>query len=279
MAKTMFVPISIKLSGDASTFGFVFKSGAHLFNKNGAISLVSTLMSEADATIEDVDLKMALFPHPYGKLVDIKEYAIADNKDDFWHLPFKGSSGRISRKLQGCLIQSGTDVLLCLEVEIYGRSQAEDPQADADVALPTSRPFIIVNQQFKEATQLMIGTTRWNALITLAVVLTTGRVIVGPNNPSFKPHRNSSLWLKIDGEKDNHNNLFRHTRTNFDNIVTFGAHAAIDPRFNRSQTRPATLSDLWSFKAGKNGWTGVKLAAYIFYILYDAAEPLMKTKF
>ncbi|KAF9987483.1 hypothetical protein BGZ79_005210, partial [Entomortierella chlamydospora] len=75
-----------------------------------------------------------------------------------------------------------------------------------------------------------------------------------------------------------HSNLVRQTRSNFDNITTFGLHAAIHPRLNRTHTRPVTLFDLWSFKARNNGWSGIKLAAYIIYNLYEASEPLLKSK-
>ncbi|KAG0247484.1 hypothetical protein BG011_001396 [Mortierella polycephala] len=278
LVKKMFVPVSIKLVGGQKTFGFVLETGAHLLQETGSVALVTPLIRQSEMTIEDVDLKVALSPHKYGKLVRIEDYNLAADDDDFWHLPFKGTSGLISRQLQSCLIQSGNDVTLCLKVEVYGRSQGEDPQADANVALPVGRrSFNIVNQQFKDVSQLMIGCVRWNVLVTLAVSLTSGKVIVGPHNPSFKPHRKSHLWLKRGAERDMHNNLVRRTRSNFDNMATYRLHAAIHPHFNRSHTRPVTLSDLWSFKA-KNAWSGVKLAAFIFNNLYDASEPLLKSE-
>ncbi|KAF9578133.1 hypothetical protein BGW38_006226 [Lunasporangiospora selenospora] len=273
--KKMLVPTSIKLPGRIQTFGFIFESGVKHLQESHGLALIEPLVKQSDSITDD-DLKIALSYHKYGNLIKDVDYMLADDTDDFWHLPFKGQSEYISRRLQSCIIQSGKDIILCLKIEVYGRSQGEDPQADSNVALPGSRPFNVVNEQFLDVSQLMIGSIRWNALVTLSTVLTSGTVVVGPHNPFFKPHRHSRLWLKKGADRDLHNNLVRHTRSNFNSIISYGLHAAIHPSFNRSQSRPITLSDLWSFKANTR-WSGIKIVAYIFHNLFDASEPLYKS--
>jgi len=273
----MFVPVVMKLTGGERLFGFVLVTRAHLLAEEGKVALVSPLKYRLEETLEDTDLTLALKPHKYGRLAKVNEYELVEDGDDFWCMPFSGSSEVVARKLQSCLIQSGDDVILCLKVEVYGRSPDEDPHGDADVALPDVRPFKIVNQKFDDVSQLMIGTVRWNALVTMAAVLTSGRIIVGPHNTIFKPHSKSHLWLKKGGEKDMRNNLVRQIRTNFDDEITYGKHAAVHPRFLRFNTKPVTLADLWSFKVATNGWSGLKLVAFIFNKLYGAGGVVLRS--
>ncbi|KAG0316372.1 hypothetical protein BG000_004880, partial [Podila horticola] len=274
LVKRMFVPTVMKLAGGERLFGFVLATHAHLLAEEGKVVLVSPLKYRLEKTSEDTGLTLALKPHRYGQLAKVNEYELLEDGNEFWCMPFSGGSELVARKLQSCLIQSGPDVILCLKVEVYGRSLDEDPHGDANVALPDIRPFNIVNQKFDDASQLMIGTVRWNALLMMAVELTSGRIIVGPNNTTFNPHGKSRLWLKKGGEKDMRNNLVRQIWTNFDDEITYGNHAAVHPRFLRFNTKPVTLADLWSFKVATNGWSGLKLVAFIFNKLYGAGVVL-----
>ncbi|KAK3804894.1 MAG: hypothetical protein J3Q66DRAFT_411009 [Benniella sp.] len=94
--------------------------------------------------------------------------------DALTYMPFRDQSKTIPRKLQGCIIQSRKDVLLCLKVEVYGRSPDEDPQAIPDLVTPDVRSFKVVNELFGGANQVMIGTSTWNALVTMTVILNHG---------------------------------------------------------------------------------------------------------
>ncbi|KAF9907383.1 hypothetical protein BX616_000424 [Lobosporangium transversale] len=146
------------------------------------------------------------------------------------------------------------------------------------VAFPDTKPFKIVNQKFGDTNQLMIGSVLWNALSTLAVVLTTGKVIVGPHNSFFRSHCNSRLWFKKGAGKDMRNNVVRQTRTNFDDIITYGKHAAVHPRFLMFNAKPVTLADLWTFKASTHGWSGLKVAAFVFKKLFNNCGELLRSE-
>ncbi|KAF9559409.1 hypothetical protein EC968_006618 [Mortierella alpina] len=125
------------------------------------------------------------------------------------------------RKLVGLLIQSGDAVLLCLKVEVYGRSKNEDPHA-LDLALPDGiKSFKVVNQLHESTSKVMIGTVQWSALVTIAVVVTNGKVVVGPHNTKFHPHAASHVWLRKDGDKDFFNNIERQTRSKFHKAISF----------------------------------------------------------
>ncbi|KAF9336053.1 hypothetical protein BG006_009843, partial [Podila minutissima] len=73
------------------------------------------------------------------------------------------------------------------------------------------------------------------------------------------------------------NNLVRQIRTNFDDEITYGNHAAVHPRFPRFNTKPLTLVDLWSFKVATNGWSGLKLVVFVFNKLYGAGGVVLRS--
>ena len=62
----------------------------------------------------------------------------------------------------------------------------------------------------------MIGMVRWNALVTMAVAVMSGKVVIGPHNTVFHPHAASHIWLLKDGDKDLSNNVEREIRSKFD---------------------------------------------------------------
>ncbi|KAF9303310.1 hypothetical protein BGZ74_003999 [Mortierella antarctica] len=187
--------------------------------------MVSPLKRRLEETITDGDLKLALKTHKYGLLVNVEDYELLEDDDPFCYMPFSGRSELVARKLEGCLIQSGTDIILCLKVEVYGRSPDEDPRG--------------INEG---ASQLMIGTVRWNALVTMAVVLTSGKIVVGPNNTIFNPHAASHVWLKKGGGKD------------------------ID------------IGNFVGIQEGSKRMVSIKLAAFIFHKLYSESGVALKSQ-
>ncbi|KAK3804587.1 MAG: hypothetical protein J3Q66DRAFT_408150 [Benniella sp.] len=273
-AQGPFMPIEMCI-GDEKVHGFAFGNNTHLLS-SGTAALVNPLKRGIEEEICDEDLSLCLRPHKFGQMVAVEDYEpLLD--DALTYMPFRDQSKTIPRKLQGCIIQSRKDVLLCLKVEVYGRSPDEDPQAIPDLVTPDVRSFKVVNELFGGANQVMIGTSTWNALVTMTVILNHGEVIVGPNNVLFYPHAASHLWLRKSGEKFFHNNHQHQTSSHFDNEITYMNHAAIHPRFVRFNTQPATLATLWKFKHDAKGWSGVKLAALIFHTIY-LDEELKKRK-
>ncbi|KAG0066496.1 hypothetical protein BGZ92_005319, partial [Podila epicladia] len=129
-------------------------------------------------TLESTDLMVILKTHKYGRLANVNKYELVEDSDDFWCMPFSGGSELVARKLQSSLIQSGPDVIMCLEVEVYGRSSDEDPHGEAHVALPDIRPFKAVNQKLYDVSQLMNGTVRRNALVMMEMVASKANLIL-----------------------------------------------------------------------------------------------------
>ncbi|KAF9116253.1 hypothetical protein BGX30_005994, partial [Mortierella sp. GBA39] len=115
---------------------------------------------------------------------------------------------------------------------------------------------------------VMIGTLGWNALITCCIILTSGMVIVGPDNPEFHPHEHSRIWIRKDSGHDFYNNLERQTRSKFNMESTFESYAAVDRIFNFYKTIPVTLKSLWEYKINRE-WSGIKTAAFVFHKLYS----------
>ncbi|KAF9943703.1 hypothetical protein BGZ72_003509, partial [Mortierella alpina] len=167
-------------------------------------------------------------------------------------------------QLAGSLVQSGAAILLALKVEVYGRTPSEDAHQQ-DVAFPVSSPYVVQSLMHDGATKILIGTQTWNALITSAAILTSGVVVVGPNNTAFHPHPRSKVWVL----RDSHRNLTieRQTRSKFDDPTSFGQFAGVFAKFHAHKFLPVTLKTLWDYFVGKK-WSGIKLVAYIFYELH-----------
>ncbi|KAG0225866.1 hypothetical protein BGW42_004060 [Actinomortierella wolfii] len=190
--KSLFMPSILKLNGGKSAFALVFGSNATLF-RGGSQAFVEALDFSDDEPKVDTDLELVLKSHPFGQLVDPRKYQPLKDDEDFLTLPFVGNSEELSRRLQDCLIQSVNDVLWCLKVEVYGREVVHDPHAIPHLARPRQedKAFTVVNENLNGADQLMIGAVTWNALITMAVILTSGEIVVGPHNTAFLPHEGS----------------------------------------------------------------------------------------
>ncbi|KAF9924385.1 hypothetical protein BGZ67_009325 [Mortierella alpina] len=272
------------LEGGEKMFGLLLAGGAKRLG-DGSVAYVRPLKHRLDDEIEDLELKIALKAHAFSLLVDVENYEPLGEDDPLCFMPFSEHNKLLSRKLVGLLIQSGDAVLLCLKVEVYGRSKSEDPHA-LDLALPDGiSPFKVVNQLHESTSKVMGGTVRWNALVTMAVVVTNGKVVVGPHNTEFHPHPASHVWLRKDGGKDMFNNVERQTRSKFHKTTSFELLAAAHPRFLRHCTLPVTLKTLWEFKATL-AWSGIKVASFVFHQLFtcgkisksDVTENLQKLK-
>ncbi|KAF9928364.1 hypothetical protein FBU30_002402 [Linnemannia zychae] len=271
LIKDLFDEVEIRLPGGDKMVAYVLPGGGERLGRGQEV-FARSLKRRRDEEIVDKDLRVVLMTHAFCSLVEVEKYQLLKDDDPLNYMPFNIHGKEIARRLSGMLIQSGADVLLCLKVEVYGRRKSEDPHG-LDRALPDIRPYMVTNEEYDSTRQVIFGTARWNALITLAVIVTTGQIIVGPHNPSFHPHAASHVWVPTYGEKDLFNNIERHTRSKFNRDETFQPFAAVHPRFLHHRTLPVTLSTLWEFKA--NGrWSGLKVTSFIFNQLYANSKLL-----
>ncbi|KAG9069589.1 hypothetical protein KI688_010493 [Linnemannia hyalina] len=216
---------------------------------DGTEAYIRPMKRRSDRVIVDSKLELSLRSHAYCSLVDIGNYKALGVKDPICTLRFSDHSKQLARNVSSPLIQSGDDVLLCLKVEVYGRRESEDAHHITKLGHPnSSRPFKVANRTHDNTQMVIIGTVRWNALVTMAVLVTSGRVIVGSHNPWFHPHAASHVWLLKNGDEDLNNNVERHTRSKFDQASSYELFAAAHPRFLGHCTLPVTLSTLWDFK-------------------------------
>ncbi|KAG0093626.1 hypothetical protein BGZ93_007811 [Podila epicladia] len=227
--------------------------------------------SEVGETKDDA-LENVLKSSKFGSLVRIDEYRLLENNDLICHMRFSGNSMQLARQLEGLLIQSGDAVLCALKVEVYGRLPSEDPHKQ-ELAIPGIKSFTVINVWHDNTSKVMIGTLKWGALVTMAVELTSGNVVVGPHNTEFYPHSVSHVWIRKDGDRDLMNNVERQTRSKFDNSSTYECNAAVHVWFNQLSTMPVTLRTLWEHKM-KLGWSGIKVACFVFHKLYTKGVVL-----
>ncbi|KAG0017315.1 hypothetical protein BGZ81_010793 [Podila clonocystis] len=272
--KELFVPAVFQTETGDKLHGFLFAAGAKRL-RSGATAHVRPLMMESDVgkrkddTLENV-LKLSKF----GSLVRVDEYRILEDDDLICHTRFSGNSMQLARQLEGLLIQSSDAALYALKVEVFGRLPSEDPHRQ-ELAIPDVKSFTVVNVWHDNTSKVMIGTLKWGALVTMAVELTSGNVVVGPHNTEFYPHSASHVWLRKDGSRNLMNNVERQTRSKFDKGTTYECNAAVHVRFNQLSTMPVTLKTLWEHKM-KGGWSGIKVACVVLKL--DVKTNLKKMK-
>ncbi|KAF9203057.1 hypothetical protein BGZ59_001836 [Podila verticillata] len=170
-AQDLFEPVELRLEGGDKVFGLLLTGGVKRLG-DGAMAYVRPLKHRLDDEIEDTELKLALRSHTYCSLVDVEKYRALEDDDPICTMPFSEHSKQLARNLARLLIQSGDEVLLCLKVEVYGHCKSKDPHS-LDLALPDDKSFKVVNQLHDGTHKVMIGTVRWNALVTKGCVLGT----------------------------------------------------------------------------------------------------------
>ncbi|KAG0331685.1 hypothetical protein BG004_001543 [Podila humilis] len=265
----IFERVEVTLTGGDKMYGYFQLDNCKRLGE-GATAYLRPMKRRSTEVITDSKLQLALKSHTYGSLVNPENYRALRDNDPLCTVRFSDKGKALARSMARLLIQSGNEILLCLKVEVYGRRESEDCHNIPKLGEPDGhRSFKVTNQRHDKTNMIIIGTVRWNALVTMSVQVTSGRVVVGPNNPWFHPHAASHVWLLKDGDEDFHNNVERHTRSKFDQQSSYELYAAVHPRFLGHRTMPVTLSTLWEFKAkGKaKTWSGIKLAAFVFHQL------------
>ncbi|KAF9954340.1 hypothetical protein BGZ70_010597 [Mortierella alpina] len=174
-AKDLFEPVELRLEGGEKMYGLLLPGGAQRVGV-GSVAYVRHLKHRMDDEIKDLELKIALKAHAFSSLVDVENYEPLGEDDPLCFMPFSEHKKLLVRTLVGLLIQSG-DAVLCLKVEVYGRSKSEDPHS-LDLALPDGiSSFKVANRLHESTSKVMVGTVRWNALVTMTVVVTNGKVV------------------------------------------------------------------------------------------------------
>ncbi|KAF9299490.1 hypothetical protein BGZ88_006530 [Linnemannia elongata] len=223
---------------------------------------------EQAVAVASTKLNVVLESHNYGRLISLKDYRSLDNKDPVWHLPLPDNGERLATMLGGLLLHSGEDVLLALKVEVYGTADYEDPHAQKIAGPEGTSSFRVVNVCHDNTHKIMIGTIKWCALVTLAVMLTDGTVIVGPENKILQPRSNSCIWIKKDPGPFVYNTMPRQLRSKFFESATFARYATVHQLFNHHTSMPVTLKTLYAFKSNE-ALSGVEVATFVFHQLFS----------
>ncbi|KAG0001566.1 hypothetical protein BGZ79_004509 [Entomortierella chlamydospora] len=141
-------------------------------------------------TASEAELRHVLWSRKFRDLVDrdLSQYEYLS--DDLCQRTFRKDGQEVAQKLAGALIQTETQVMLTLKVELNGRTQSEDPHSHG-LAFPTWESYVVEATTYEDTRRILIGTATWSALVTSAIILTTGHVIVGPDNTTFQTSEKS----------------------------------------------------------------------------------------
>ncbi|KAF9139414.1 hypothetical protein BGX30_007982, partial [Mortierella sp. GBA39] len=267
----MFEKAELRLDNGETKLAYILSHGSKRL-LSGTKAHVHIAKRRAPEVVENTKSDVAIESHAYGRLVCFEDYKLLENDDPLWHLPFRGNGELLATMFEGMLIQSGGDTLLAYKVEVYGRADREDPHSQ-EIARPEGmHDFKVENVRHDQTGKVMVGTIKWCVLVTLAVMVTDGTVVVGPDNKFFHPKATSRVWIKkmsygLSNTTRPYNTMARQLRSKFDNEATFEPYSAVHPLLNHYTTMPVTLRTLYEFKV-KNGWSGVKVAAFVFDQLY-----------
>ncbi|KAG0040756.1 hypothetical protein BGZ83_002444, partial [Gryganskiella cystojenkinii] len=269
----MFEKAELRLSNGEREFALIIPRGTKRL-LSGSMAHVHLVKRPALQVVKDDQFDSALKTYAFGGLVSIQEYKRLETDDPLWHLPFADNGELLATVFEGVLIQSGHEILYALKVEGYGTADFEDPHSQ-DLAKPVGKSTFTIENVFHDQThKVMIGGIKWCILVTMAVLLDDGTVIVGPDNNVFHPSTKSFVLMKKNAYdsvekpvKTLYNTMARLVRSKYDEDATLAPYSAVNVLLNHVSTMPVTLGTLYSFKT-KNAWSGIKVAAFIFHQLH-----------
>ncbi|KAF8949778.1 hypothetical protein BGZ46_004945, partial [Entomortierella lignicola] len=82
-------------------------------------------LSKTPMEVKPNSLEMMLISHRYGLLIDVKRYKAIDPR--LFVKSFKTHRDEIAKQLSGSIIQTGTQLILIVKAEVYGREPSDDP--------------------------------------------------------------------------------------------------------------------------------------------------------
>ncbi|KAF9358347.1 hypothetical protein BGX26_001936 [Mortierella sp. AD094] len=229
-------------------------------------TVVSVRSLRRQVTLDDTqaELRQALWAHTFGGLAkdDLSQYEY--RSDDLCQRTFHKDGRAIAQQLAGALIQTRTEVMLILKVEVYGRTNFEDSHSH-DLAFPACEPYKVEATLHDDTRRILIGAATWSALVTSAVMLTTGQVIVGPNNTGFHPGKESVVWVHKDWSRNSV--VERQLLSKYHIATTIEPFAGVFFLFGEARCLPVTIRTLWEHYVEKE-WSGIRAIACIFHELY-----------
>ncbi|KAF9168958.1 hypothetical protein BGX21_002323 [Mortierella sp. AD011] len=215
-------------------------------------------------TASEAELRHLIQARELRDLVDrdLSQYEYLS--DDLCQRTFHKDGQEIAQKLAGALIQTETQVMLVLKVELFGRTQSEDPHSH-DLALPAGGLYVVEATTYEDTRRILVGTATWSALVTSAIILTTDDVIVGPDNTTFQTNRKSVVWVRKDWSKNSV--VERHLLSKYHMAITIESFAGVFFLFMGYECQPVTVKTLWSHYINKEQ-DGTRAIARIFYEFY-----------
>ncbi|KAF9088639.1 hypothetical protein BGX27_002657, partial [Mortierella sp. AM989] len=219
------------------------------------------------------DLRTTLASHRFGKLIELDSYSLLESS--FFVQDYKQFKNDIARNLAGALIHTGSQAILFLNVEIYGRTSDEDPHS-FNLARPTFDVKIVTTVEHDSCRKLIIGTLFWSALVTSSIELTSGTISVGAHNKSAEISPRSAIWGREDWEL---NPLAeRQLRSKFYRKETFVQGASTFFQFSYWNCVPTTVFSLNHHFSSKSSMSGIRASALLFHQIMSSKSRNIKKK-
>ncbi|KAF9411234.1 hypothetical protein BGZ76_005372 [Entomortierella beljakovae] len=219
------------------------------------------------------NIGVLLASNRYGELIDLDKYEALE--PSFFLLEYSLHMENIARNLAGAMIQTGSQVILVLKAEVYGRSPTEDPHF-IDLVQPSIDVKKISVIRHEKTDKLIIGTLKWSALITSCIDLTTGEIEVGAHNRFTQTAADFMVW----GNKEWKINLVteRQLRSKFHREETYMKSASIYFQFAHWTCVPTTIFNIYNLYDKNKTESGVKSASLLFYKIISSRSRTVKRK-
>ncbi|KAF9896617.1 hypothetical protein BX616_007099 [Lobosporangium transversale] len=257
----------------AMTTALLTHAAAKRASTGPIIKLERNKKPKAQATSKLEDINSKLESSRYGKLIDCSSYQLLE--PSFFVQNYKQAKEDIARNLAGALVYSGSQIILILKVEIYGRDPEEDPHS-FNFVKPTLDVKSVATIEHDNCKKLVIGTLFWSTLVTSSIEVMTGTINVGAHSKSTE----TALRSIILGHKDWKLNPLaeRQLRSKFHRKETFHFSASTFFPFSYWDCVPITIFNLKRHFSRKSSMTGTKAAAALFKKIFESKKKIIKKK-
>ncbi|KAF9157954.1 hypothetical protein BGX20_003644 [Mortierella sp. AD010] len=251
------VPYRVRTNG-RELMAFLIPGEAEQVSKDPIEGWLRIDQGKAPMEVDPGNLEIMLTSHQFGSIIDVKHYSPMD--PELFMKPFRPNKDDIAKRLAGSIIQTGTQAILVLKAEIYGRRPSDDPHEFA-LIMPYHDVKKISIVFHDNSRKLVVGTNTWSSLLTASIELTSGTIEVGASNSTVNIARTSLIWCRDDC---NQNLLVeRQLRSKFDKSQTYWDCAAVFFLFSDWRCQPATIFQIVNHYYSKK-MSGIKAAAVIF---------------
>ncbi|KAF9554623.1 hypothetical protein EC968_009548 [Mortierella alpina] len=270
---SMMVPFKVTHASGATSLALLTQTAAKRAFSDPIMRLDPIKRPRPLIKIEATDIEVLLSTSRHGAIIKLTDYKPLEPA--FFLKEYKQFKSEIAQKLAGAIIHTGSQVVLILKAEVYGRAPADDPHS-----FDLVKPILDVKRVSKifhdNVEKLIIGTQQWSSLITSSLELTSGTIDAGANNTYTLTASQSTIWGRDDWQL---NPLVeRQLRSKFYHKETYSRSASVFRPISNWACIPVTIFSLNNYYQRNVAMTGIKAASVVFKNIISSRKRVIKRK-